>query len=687
MLKVPPSTKQMASISKSTSIIITKESNDLSLNICNYNGKNTGKTEKGYNELSKNVGENNLWKLPPLSTKIKSLSQVLKSEKKRDIYSNLHVDLAQPTMRECLNPMTKSEGEYERKQRNERLSWIENEIRGLQRLKRLLLYQDSSPVESNTTQSCIQDRIKRRVVIETQPQSKNLYYSVDTESHEKGETKTYKSPEIIEKNKIQDIEVVIDESIGDVVNLNNNLKRTKGRRKETQLIYENPSDVMTATEQLSVIPRFRSIRKGIIVTEEQLLGDDVDDNHGKTKHPEKIGSPTLTCKIKDNNDTLQDLILQRKQNFIELHKNKRQSHYETWKQRQKERGQYELPSVQRVTDSPLPSSASQKSSDLREEALSTTASRLTHVIYTSAAMHASSQQVRRNLQQDAVTASTTTTSSLSLFCVSSDMSVPSGSENSSSTPTTTHQYDDVADTGVGIQTREAMLRSYPIYDLQRCKNLHAKRIGCTLRVCKTCLSTSRAQVKSKGIAYVIEFNDDEKPDDGNKDQAPPDKCSNMNKSLPKTTTTYLTENIKLFHKDRKAQRVTLQEHLENCLPKFLRHTKKREDLLKARQAVRVERRRQLKEIIDNASFTSLEKHIKLLPPAPIENLRIVNTKQIKAWTDKRFAKLPEVVEKRRRVREERDRRNSRILRHLFNQGLQQRVLDRRISLSHSRTVV
>lgn len=36
--------------------------------------------------------------------------------------------------------MTKSEAEYERKQRNARLSWIENEIRGLQRLKRLLLY-------------------------------------------------------------------------------------------------------------------------------------------------------------------------------------------------------------------------------------------------------------------------------------------------------------------------------------------------------------------------------------------------------------------------------------------------------------------------------------------------------------------------------------------------------------------
>lgn len=91
------------------------------------------------------------------------------------------------------------------------------------------------------------------------------------------------------------------------------------------------------------------------------------------------------------------------------------------------------------------------------------------------------------------------------------------SENSSSTPTTTHQYDDVADTGVEIETRESMLLSYPSYDSQCCKNLHAKRIGCTLRVYKICLSTSRAQVKSKGIAYVIEFNDDEKPDDDNKD--------------------------------------------------------------------------------------------------------------------------------------------------------------------------
>lgn len=40
---------------------------------------------------------------------------------------------------------------------------------------------------------------------------------------------------------------------------------------------------------------------------------------------------------------------------------------------------------------------------------------------------------------------------------------------------------------------------------------------------------------------------------------------------------------------------------------------------------------------------------------------------MKALTDKRVAKPPEVVEKRRHVREERDRRNNRILRHLFNQ--------------------
>uniref|UniRef100_A0A1A9ZP56 Uncharacterized protein n=1 Tax=Glossina pallidipes TaxID=7398 RepID=A0A1A9ZP56_GLOPL len=311
-------------------------------------------------------------------------------------------DLAQPTMRKCLNSMTKSEAEYGRKHRNARLNWIENEIRGLQRLKRLLLYRDRSPIESNTTQNCIHDSIKRKVVIETQPQSKNLYNSVDTESHEKGETKSYKPPEIIKKNKIQEIKLVVDESNGDVVNLNNNLKRTKGRRLETQLIYEKPSDVMTATKQLSVKPRFRNIRNSVIVNEEQLLGDDVDDNHDKTKHREKIGYPTLTCKIKDNNDTLRNLILQRKQNFIELYKNKCQSHYETWKLRQKETGQYEVPCAQRFTDSPLPTSASQKSSDLREEVSSTTASRLTHVIYTSAAMHASSQQVRRTMQQDAV---------------------------------------------------------------------------------------------------------------------------------------------------------------------------------------------------------------------------------------------------------------------------------------------
>uniref|UniRef100_A0A1B0AL32 PEHE domain-containing protein n=1 Tax=Glossina palpalis gambiensis TaxID=67801 RepID=A0A1B0AL32_9MUSC len=248
-----------------------------------------------------------MWKLPSRNSKIKNLSEVLKCE------------------------MTSSEVEYERKQQNKRLSWVEKEIQGLQRLKRLLLFPDSPPVESNTIQNSIHDRITRDVAIVAQPQSKNLYDAVDTESHDNGEIKSYKSSE--------------------------NQMTTKGNA------YEKFSDIMTATEQLSVKPRFRNICKSMTINEEQLLDDD-DDNHGKTKHREKIGIPPLTCKINDNNESLRDLILQRKQNFFELYKNKRHSHYEIWKLRQKEREEYKLPCVQRVTDSPL---HSQKSSDMREK--------------------------------------------------------------------------------------------------------------------------------------------------------------------------------------------------------------------------------------------------------------------------------------------------------------------------------
>uniref|UniRef100_A0A1A9UMG9 ALMS_motif domain-containing protein n=1 Tax=Glossina austeni TaxID=7395 RepID=A0A1A9UMG9_GLOAU len=654
VLKAAQSTKERVSTSKSASTTITESSTE-TLNTYEYNGKNSAKREKGGSdiELSKNLGEH----------KIRRSSEQLKTG---NVRRNSQLDSAYPNMREWLDPMTQAEVTYERKQRNEQLHWIEKEIHRLECLKQLLLHQNSSPIESSTTSDSIDDHLKRKVAAEAQHSSENVYDSVDTEIYASTEAKSDKPPKITEKNKIHDIEIIIEESNEDVVNLNDNLKRTRERRKETQLIYKKSLNDEAATEQSSFKPRFRSTRETITINEEQLLGDN-DDNDGKNRHRKKMETPTLTRKINEDNNSLRDLVLQRKEKFIELYKNKRHHPYETVGEHKQ---MHKLPRPQFTSGSPLPSSYSRKSSHLGEEVPSTTASKLTHVIYTSAAVHTSSQQLKKTEQQDTTT--TTTTSSVSLFCISSDMSVPISSENSSSTPVT----------GARIQTTGTMLRSFPIYGPQCYECLHTKRLACT-HWTKTCPSITSAQIKPKGIAYVIEFDDNGKPDDVDKEQEP----SETSAGLRQSTTTYVTNNIKSISKDKLEHQTTLQEHLENSHPNFLRRSKEREDLLKARQTVRVERQRQLKQIIDNASFHSLEERIKRLPPAPIEKLRVVNTKEMKALTSKRFAKLPEVVEKRRREREERDRRNNRIVRHLFNQRLQQRVLGGKTSLSHCKTVI
>ncbi|XP_037883970.1 uncharacterized protein LOC119634101 [Glossina fuscipes] len=666
VLKATPSTKERASTLKSASTRITESStgtsSELALNTYNYNGKNT-KREKGGSDSdsSKNLSEH----------KVRRSSEQLNTV---NMHRNSQPDLAYPNMREWLDPMTQAEVEYERKQRSEQLNWIEKEIQRLECLKQLLLHQNSSPIESSTTSESTGNHLKRKVAAEVQHSSENVYDTVDTEIYAKSDANSDKSPERADKDKIHDIEVIIEESNEDVVNLNDNLKRTRERRKETQLIYKKSLDDMTTNQRFSFKPRFRSTHETITINEEQLLGDS-DNNGHKNRHRKKMETPPLTRKITADN-SLRDLILQRKQKFIELYKNKRHHPYETLKMQQKEgehKQVYKLPRPQLTSGSPLPSSYSRKSSHLREVP-STTASKLTHVIYTSAAVHTSSQQLKKTEHQDTTT--TTTTSSVSLFCISSDMSVPMSSEHSSSTPIT----------GARIQTTGTMLRSYPIYGPQCCDCLQSKRLACT-HWTKTCPSITSAQIKPKGIAYVIEFDDTEKPDNADKEQGPSENPSETSVGLPQSTTTYVTNNIKSISKDKLGHQTTLQEHLENSHPTFLRRSKEREGLLKARQTVRVERQRQLKQIIDNASFHSLEERIKRLPPAPIEKLRVVNTKEMKALTSKRFAKLPEVVEKRRREREEKDRRNNRIIRHLFNQRLQQRVLRGKTSLSHCKTVI
>ncbi|XP_037819925.1 kinesin-related protein 8-like [Lucilia sericata] len=636
--------------------------------------------------------------------------------------NNSNTDAEQPTMREWLNPLTQSEIEYEEKKRQEmkkkaqqekllrkskndsgrvqQLNWIESEIKRLESLKHLLLKDETNERSSTTVSSLDLTTHNNGNLTKDSTHTDKLY---DTVYSDKSSVLS-ESAELL----VQEIEIILEESHEDVINLKDSLKRSKDRKKEIQIMYEKGVDSSSNENCTKSKPKFRTLRECININEEQLLNVKEKGGSGKQRQQrEKIDTPS-TEKSQES-ESLRDLVQQRKRDFMAAYKTKKQHHYETLKQQQKE--DFKYLNIQRqmhekiatTTDSEhysVPHTLPRKyvSNDVsyaytqqplpltpneREAKVKPHIPQRYNVIYSTAAsgnlqnnQHLPSCVQTFNKETSNTTAAntnTTTTSSSSMFCMSSDVSVPMGSQNTSSTPTTTHQYDDVAaaatGVGVAVQTSDSILRSKPIYGPKR-----PSPITMPYNVASS-TTTACIQVKPKGIAYIIEFSD-------NKAQT-----SNSTSNTDINSNDLHAKSNEIANNLPSEPQLTLQEHLEKSKPKFLQQSKERKAILNQLQAMRQERDRQLRDIIDNTSFNSLERRLQYLPPPPIQKVRILNTKEMKALTNKRFSSLPEVIARQERELEEKKRRGNRILRDVFNRRLQKRVRSGKLSLNHSRTVI
>ncbi|TMW49748.1 hypothetical protein DOY81_005170 [Sarcophaga bullata] len=703
---------------------------------CDQRSKTTSETKTKRSTFTKSVLKSQQVPLTPSNT---SSSSSLTTQKfigppKSDL-NNSNTDAEQATMREWLNPLTQSEIDYEEKKRNEikkkeptiqkqkllkkmkhdcgrvqQLNWIENEIRRLECLKHLLL-KDVTTDQSSCNLSSIEL---------TSPSDKNSA---------KDSTKTYKLYDTVYSDKssvlsenaerlVQEIEIILEESHEDVINLKDNLKKSKNRIKETQILFEkhNSSDIISIERKVK--PTFRSVKETININEEQVLTGKGSDTENKQKcQREKIDTPST--EESQNSESLKEMVQQKKKEFIEAYKTKKQHHYEALKQQQKEHFKY-LNIERKIKDRAKPSTSTsttdtdhysvpltegrkfnannlsyaytQNPLPLTPSESENLKSKNLDIIYSTTA---NLPPPKRTIfgSQSTVTnpiIATASSSSTSMFCISSDVSVPMGSGNTSSTPTTTHQYDDVAAAaampGIAIQTSDSMLCTKPIYgSKQRASFFTTYNIAPPTTTTTSNSTTACIQVKPKGIAYVIEFENDKKNSNSNSTSNSDINTKSKSKTSIPTRTDH-ANNVKASTSTNEPQ-LTLQEHLEKRKPLFLQHSKERKAILNQLQHMREERGRQIREIINNSSFNSLDKRLKHLPPPPIQKVRILKTKEMKALTNKRFSNLSEVVAKQEHEIEQKKRESNRILRDVFNRRLQKRVRSGKLSLNHSRTVI
>ncbi|XP_005180927.3 centrosome-associated protein Alms1a-like [Musca domestica] len=596
--------------------------------------------------------------------------------------TNYDTDGDQATMREWLNPLTQSEIEYEEKKREEenkkkaaqrealkreksskktkqhscgrekQLNWIESEIHRLECLKHLLLKdQDHTNTSSNL---CSSDQSHVLPIKETfnLTQSDKLYDSVYSD----------KSSVLSESAErlVKEIQVILEESSEEGTPFNDSSKQNGEQQEIEKSINVEKSEH--------------------VINSNPIQRQKIDTPPGGTDHSEETGS-------------LRDMVKQRKQEFMASYKTKKQNHYDILKQQQKvearfkyfpigkeTQGYYSVPHTMNRRFSPTEYAYPQSNlpPTPKDREIGNSSSSSSHVIYSTTAATAAGlkpsfpkrQELAKPSTSDSrIAVTTTSASSPSIFCMSSDCSVPMGSKNISSTPTTTHHYDDVAAAvaGVAVQTSD----SCHAHKLQPYISHCPPRPGTTFQT--SIAKAAAIQVKPKGIAYVIEFDDSKESN------------NNVLKNT-QSAGTFTTNNLTSLEKEGPPQ-LTLQEHLKRAKPNFLKHTKERKAILNELQTMRQERDRQLREIVDNTSFNSLERRLKYLPPPPMQKLRILKTKEMKALTNKRVASLPEVVARKQQELEEKRRRGNRILRDVFNLRLQKRVRSGKLSLNHSKVVI
>lgn len=568
----------------------------------------------------------------------------------------------QSTMREWLNPLTQSEIEYEEKKRegkeekaakasplkhdrdtkklkqskdisstdrnrDQQLNWIEKEIHRLESLKHLLLKDghEKSPSttvsQSHTDESC--NRIKDSC---NSTQGNKLYDTVYSDTS----SVLSESAERL----VKEIEVILEESSGDITHLNDNTTRTRERKKETQILAEG----------------FR--RKPKSSTKELItINENVPVPLTRPEQRQKMKTPIITDQEGSGSASLRDMVKQRKNEFMASYKTKKQIHYDALKQQQKEEnvfkylpikdgtmpvikerkpsaytaGYYSVPHTMNRKFSPTeyayPQSNLPPTPEGPEEEATNSSG---HVVYSTTRTAANLFQTKKDIHKPLASSTVTTTtasSSISMFCMSSDVSVPMGSNNVSSTPTTTHHYDDVAAAvagagGVAIQTSDSILCTQPILGHQLQPYFHSKRSG-RAPIQPTISKAAAIQVKPKGIAYVIEF-DNKKYNEEN--SSVPVKV--VKHASNESVVTFTTNNINQLEKLSSEPQLTLQEHLEKAKPNFLKQSKERNAILNQLQAMRQERDRQLRDIIENTSFNSLERRLKYLPPPPIRKLQL-----------------------------------------------------------------
>uniref|UniRef100_A0A0K8VQ17 ALMS motif domain-containing protein n=1 Tax=Bactrocera latifrons TaxID=174628 RepID=A0A0K8VQ17_BACLA len=621
-------------------------------------------------------------------------------------------------------------------ERKSQLQWIQSEIERLETLRCLLL----------------KPNIERENSLEIHEliplNGEKLYDTVFTDTKLTSTTSsTTNSAHSSENDKaMQEIEVIIEESSEDVIKLDEKTKSSKQRKRETQIIYEKPVETTNTYDNL--VPGkalFRTMTETVTTKKEQVLPPalKLTDESPSTAQPKQLPSAKHSQQQRSKIDTpsgdshdgesVGSFAQQRKREFLEQYRMKKRSHYESLLHQQQQmliqQQQQIIHELQQrcntITHTPAAPTAGHYSVPRNMpinaycQCGSTQHPAYHQVYYHQQHNNMCTTQARTNIkcsqpaqppcpppcpprvqsqQGNAINYSHKTQtihseqSTSSIFCISSEVSIPMGSSSTtSSTTTTTHQYDDVAAVTaaapeVAVQTGDSLRRSQPIFGRRIQYNSAHMCVPQYFAYNPQPVCSGQSicvQVKPKAIAYVIQF---EK------------KTTSSTTTTTTTTTTSATsvasnqykkmpssESNDFLHED--AEACALQDYLVRAKPQFIAHTKERKAILNQIQMLRQERGKELRDIIENASENSLETRLQHLPPPATKRLRIFATKEMKAMTQRHCENLPEVLKQRERKREERRRQGNRLIRDLFNQRLQRRVRIGKLSLNHSKTVI
>ncbi|KAL5282389.1 hypothetical protein ACFFRR_005513 [Megaselia abdita] len=113
--------------------------------------------------------------------------------------------------------------------------------------------------------------------------------------------------------------------------------------------------------------------------------------------------------------------------------------------------------------------------------------------------------------------------------------------------------------------------------------------------------------------------------------------------------------------------LTLQDFLKHEKPDFYLKANRRQQILNEIRSLRYVRNEQLRNIIANESdVEKIEEELKNLPPEPMKQIRIFSSKKLKESTKKKYAQLPEVLEKLNRKRQDKVMKDNRKLTNIFN---------------------